>query len=38
MVAAGIAACAVEIALAGDTGDQKRGNVLSGILCCPPLF
>ena len=42
MVAAGVAACAVEIALAGNAGDQKRRNVLSrsfrnpALFCCNP--
>ena len=38
MVAAGIAARAVEVALAGNAGDQKRRNVFSCIFRNPALF
>ena len=38
MVAPGIAARAMQIALAGDTGDEERGNVLPGVLRPAALF
>ena len=38
VIAAGITSGAVEITLAGDAGDQERGDMLPGFLRCLPFF